>query len=249
MDRLMSITTTLGILCSKGPYGSWWVNKQASEKLRCRGLCVAAAVGAWSEWTEASAAGSPGRATPCRAPQPGPTSLCTSMPSPQMLRWPWQCWGSPAHLLRFKIVCMGCCFVGTNHGEKFTLLLRVAIISHLRIVVGYFVSISHLIQSEPFCIKPNWRCFCLACLHSWLDVLSSYHHGRETICKSLSWGAYLKSLCKTFCLHDMMPFWQPWKLMQYPLYRWGNGGNHLLKVTQLSRGRTGFQDQSTKLAR
>ena len=33
MDRLMSITTTLGILCSKGPYGSWWVNKQASEKL------------------------------------------------------------------------------------------------------------------------------------------------------------------------------------------------------------------------
>lgn len=34
MDRLMSITTTLGILCSKGPYGSWWVNKEASEKLR-----------------------------------------------------------------------------------------------------------------------------------------------------------------------------------------------------------------------
>lgn len=34
MDRLMSITTTLGILCSKGPYGSWWVNKQASEKLQ-----------------------------------------------------------------------------------------------------------------------------------------------------------------------------------------------------------------------
>ena len=33
MDRLMSITTTLGVLCSKGPYGSWWVNKQASEKL------------------------------------------------------------------------------------------------------------------------------------------------------------------------------------------------------------------------
>lgn len=34
MDRLMSITTTLGILCSKGPYGSWWINKQASEKLQ-----------------------------------------------------------------------------------------------------------------------------------------------------------------------------------------------------------------------
>lgn len=33
MDRLVSITTTLGILCSKGPYGSWRVNKQASEKL------------------------------------------------------------------------------------------------------------------------------------------------------------------------------------------------------------------------
>lgn len=40
MDRLMSITTTLGILCSKGPYGSWWVNKQASAKPRWQGSVV-----------------------------------------------------------------------------------------------------------------------------------------------------------------------------------------------------------------
>lgn len=58
MDRLMSITTTLGILCSKGPYGSWWVNKQAHEKLQWQWLLHFCSVGSPKQETGPSAVAS-----------------------------------------------------------------------------------------------------------------------------------------------------------------------------------------------
>lgn len=168
MDRLMSITTTLGILCSKGPYGSWWVNKQASAKPRWQGSVVfcqlrstgtgpSAAVSQECRLAQGSVAMTPTLFTSCILEN---TSVTLAM-----LRGVQQ---SYVFFFPLKKNCLKWMLLLQHEPRREMYpLVRLAVISHLRIMVGYSILISHLMETEPFCIKPKWR---------WFSSASHYTH-------------------------------------------------------------------------